>query len=85
MKKKPKWTIENVITNLENDSCSECSYICRTPFECNCEDCPYKDAVATAVEYLKVLQNLLDQTARIPVGYKFVIRRNWERGTDENA
>ena len=83
--KKPEWTIENVITSLENNSCSECSYTCRTPFECNCKGCFYKDAVATAVEYLKVLQDMLDRTVQMPVGYKFVIGRNWERGTDENA
>jgi hypothetical protein len=56
--KKPEWTIENVITSLENNSCSECSYTCRTPFECNCKGCFYRDAVAKAVEYLKEYKKL---------------------------
>ena len=82
--KKPEWTIENVITSLENNSCSDCSGSCRTPIECT-HTCFYKDAVATAVEYLKVLQGLNEQIAKIPTGYKFVIGRNWERGTDANS
>lgn len=82
--KKPEWTIENVITSLENNSCSECSGACRTPIECT-HTCFYKDAVTKAVEYLKTLQMFNDQITQIPKHYKFVIGRNWERGTDENA
>lgn len=82
--KKPEWTIENVITSLENNSCSDCSTSCRTPIECT-HNCFYKDAVAAAIEYLKVLQTLNDQIVQMQTGHKFVIGRNWERGTDANA
>ena len=82
--KKPEWTIENVITSLENNSCSDCSTSCRTHIECT-HNCFYKEAIATAVEYLKVLQMLNEQIEKIPAGYKFVVGRNWERGTDANS
>ena len=83
--KKPEWTIDEVINELETDTCYECAYGC-IGGAVSCEaECDHKDAVIKAIEYLKVLQTLNNKMVQIPAGYKFVIERNWERGTDENA